>query len=76
MLSRILRINRLVDQLIGSQHVNSGLDGPCHWASVRVHGVHALDGFPLGFRRLQLVMRVDAPDDQDVPIQLNLAGDF
>jgi hypothetical protein len=41
-----------------------------------VHAVQALDGLTLGFRSPQLVMRVDAPDDQDLAVQFDFAGDL
>jgi hypothetical protein len=41
-----------------------------------VHRVHSLDGFTLGFRRPQLVVRVDPADNQDSAIHFNFTGNF
>ena len=38
--------------------------------------VHALDCFAPGFRGLQLVVRMNAPDDQDSALHFNFTGDF
>jgi hypothetical protein len=41
-----------------------------------MHRVHSLDGFALGFRRPQLVVGVDTPDNQDSAIHFNFTGNF
>ena len=56
--------------------INGALDRARHGAMLRVHAVHALNGFALRFGRPQPVMRVNTPDDQHSAVHFNFPRDF
>jgi hypothetical protein len=66
----------LTDQLERSGDVDCGLDRSCHRTSICMYAMHTFNRFALGLRSLKFVMRVDAPDNQNVSFQPDLASDF
>ena len=58
-------------QLRGDLH--TALDRSGDWAEIRVHLVHPLSGLPVGRIQLQVVVYMDAFDDQHPAVRLNLA---
>jgi hypothetical protein len=68
------RSNILKVQLRGDLH--AALQRAGHRAELGVHVVHTLGGFPLPAIELQMVLRMDALDHQDLALQFHLAPGF
>ena len=63
----------LLRHLQRSRDLDAAAEGSGHWARLRVHGQHPLGHFPLGRVDPQMIAHVDAPNDQDLAVQLDLA---
>jgi hypothetical protein len=70
------KLTILINQFIGRGNFDRRPQRSCNRTAVCVQAMNALNDFALGFRRPQLVMGVDAPDDQNTPFQFNLASNL